>query len=257
MFHRLFALVILGFCAAMTGCQTTQPSHLSNAYDAYRRGDFNNAYQIAQPISTQSDPNREASYLAGLSSYHLGNSDRAINLLSHATHSSQNDVSADAGVTLGRIYAERGRHIEAANAYLGAAPKLTGQARANAYYYAAKSQQVIGQWTSARTNFGYAKRFSNHGGFHALINNEFQINGWTLQIGAYSSDTNARNAAQHIASRANQLRMGSPRLVPATDKSGRRLVLVQIGQFTSQASADQAKRQLNPKAAVVPMAMAR
>lgn len=249
--------ILTALLLTQAGCETTKPGNLAGAYDAYHRGDFTSAYQIAQPMAGQFDAKREASYIAGLSAYRMRNSNGAIEHLRSASQSSQNEIAADANITLGRIYAERGRHADAANAYLAATPKLQGQARANAHYYAAKSQQIIGQWNSARVNFGYAKQHSNHSGFHSLINNEFNVKGWTLQIGAYSNGQYARSAAEKIAPRAQQLRMGAPRLVPATDKNGRHLVLVQVGTFTSQTSADHAKSQLNPKAAVVPMAMAR
>ncbi len=244
--------------AVQVGCETAPTTNsVATAYDAYHRGDYTSAYQIAQPMTTQFDATQQASYVAGLSAYHLGNGTQAMEHLKHATSSSQADIAADANITLGRIYAERSRHSDAASAYLAATRGLRGQARANAHYYAAKSQQVIGQWSQARSNFVQAKQHSHHRGFHALIDNELRINGWTLQIGAYSNDRYARNAAQQIAPRAQQLRMGTPRLVPATDKHGRQLVLVQVGQFTSQSLADHAKQRLNPKAAVVPLALVR
>ena len=128
----------------------------------FQKGPHLGERDAAQGEPHQYDANREASYIAGLSAYRLSHSAAAAGHLQSASRSGLTNVSADAQVTLGRLYAEQNRHSQAASAYLAAAPKLTGQAKANAYYYAAKSQQSLGQWTTARSHLLYAKRLSSH-----------------------------------------------------------------------------------------------
>ena len=254
------ALALL-LCLA-TGCQTAPRGRnhpqLTGAYDAYRRGDYPAAYTSAKPLAdSYTDASAEAAYLTGLSAYQLRNSAEAERYLNTAARSGQSDVAGDALAMLGRLYAEQNRHERAAAAYLSAARRLDGQDKAQALYQAGISQQSLGQWTDARGNLMLARRASSDSSFIQRVDQQLKVIGWTIQVGAYSQVSNAQVAVQDLSKRPTTQYVGDPRLVAATDASGNRIILVQVGQFPSEANAVAAQRRVGAGAVVVPMMAAR
>lgn len=252
------AVLTLGLVALAAGCQTTATTStgLTGAQDAYRRGDYTAAYTAARPIAdSYGADSREASYIAGLSAYHLRRSTDSERYLMTAARSDDKALAGDAMASLGRLFDEQGRHDRAALAYIAAGERLTGEARAKAHFYAAVNQQKTGDWAAARNNLQLARQATAGTILQRQIDQQLQYRGWTIQVGAYSNTIYARKAAQALSTEPATANMGDPRLVQAIDPGGQALTLVQIGQFPSQMAASNAARYLRQKSLVVPLAL--
>ncbi|MCC7147396.1 MAG: SPOR domain-containing protein [Phycisphaeraceae bacterium] len=246
---------ILAGLLLLAGCAAKQPAtpKLSQAYDAYNQGNFASAYQLAHTLADR-QPSREAAYMAGLSAYRLGSFGPAKRYLTIASTSADRKLAGDSLATLGMIYTSENRFAEAANAYEKAGAALAGQERANAYFYAGLSLQKLGRWSQARSDFTLARSASTDREFLQRVVEQMATTGFTLQTGYFSVQDNARHAAEDLAPLAAQQRLGLPRIVIATDASGKPGWMVQVGQFSSYTSANEARRRLNhPTAIIVPL----
>lgn len=212
---------------------------VDQAYAFYNAGDFRSAYATASPIANDylNDRYLEAAYVGGLSAMELGDLPQADRLLRQAAGSRDGALSVDATASLGMVYSQQGRYRQAASTLLGAAPKLTGENRAQAYYYAGIAQQKSGQWSQARATLYNAIRFTRDAALQAQIRQQLAATGWTLQAGAFSNAAFAQEQAQAIAQRSVDLGLGSPRLIQSTAANGQSLTLIQVGTFTSYQSA--------------------
>ncbi|MEX2215707.1 MAG: SPOR domain-containing protein [Phycisphaeraceae bacterium] len=246
----------------LTGCQTGPQGRnhpqLKSAYEAYHRGDHTAAYAAAKPLAdAYNESSMEAAYLTGLCAYQLRNSAEAERYLNTAARGNNSDVAGDSLAMLGRLYAEQNRHERATAAYLSASRRLEGQDRAQALYQAGISQQSLGQWTYARGNLMLARSASRDASFIQRIDQQLKVVGWTIQVGAYSHVSNAQVAAQDLNQRPVAQYVGETRLVPATDVGGNQIILVQVGQFPSEANATAARGRVGTGAVVVPMMASR
>jgi len=260
--RTIVTALLLGLALTLAGCETTgpgaRPANLTAAYEAYNRGDYAAAYSQAKPnadaFGSASD---ESAYLTGLAAYQLRNGTEAERYLHQASRGDDRKLGGEAMAMIGRIYAGQGRHERAVEAYAIAAQRLAGDDRANALLYTALSQQSLGQWREAHTNLVMAKQATSDAEFQKKVDSYLAVRGWTIQLGAYADERNAQTAARGIAGKTTALMMGPPRLVPATDSAGRRLILLQVGQFPSEANALAAKNRLSGSAEVVPMLAAK
>lgn len=246
--------------ASLVGCETTPAGSagLARAYEAYHRSDYAAAYSLAKPIADAYGPaSTEGCYVTGLAAYQLQNGSEAERYFHQAARGEDRQIVGESMAMIGRIYAGQGRHERAVASYAVAAQRLTGQDRANALYHTALSQQSLGQWREAQINLTMARQASSDPAFGHKVDAQLAVRAWTIQIGAYGDQRNAQSAAKAIAARATSLLLGAPRLVPATDAGGRKLVLVQVGQFPSEANALAARGRLRGNGEVVPLMAAR
>ncbi|MEM9883872.1 MAG: SPOR domain-containing protein [Planctomycetota bacterium] len=242
---------------AAAGCPSRAPvATLADANSAYQRGDYAQAYAFAVEIA-EAQPSLdtpEAAYLAGLAAGELGRTDRAVKYLRQAADAFDPQLAADAGVMLGLAYSTQQRYALATDALLTAAPRLEGEDRAKAYFYAAIAQQKLGRWANARDHLTLARAASGDPALRAQIEEQLAVNGYTLQIGSFADATNARTAADQIAEAAAANRLGQPRLIPNPVRPNQ--TLVHVGRFTTFASAATYRDQLGvPGAFVVPIAV--
>lgn len=252
------AVAMTVLLAAVVGCQapqTSQSSGLASSRELYAAGQYPQALQRSRAIAdlpTSPQRDREhAAYIAGLSAYRLRDLDTAQQYLQVAVLSDNPSLSGDARATLGLVFSERGSYGLAADNLLAAAQRMTGQNKANAYFYAGVAQQKHGRWPQARTTLSLAKSSSSDAAFRQRVDEQLKITGYTLQLGAFSVESNANTAAQRVAAKAAELRLGAPRVVPASDPSGRRLYLSQVGQFSSWPTALMARDNLGTTSAIV------
>lgn len=246
-------VVVLG------GCAQQETSRVDAARLAYQAGNYEGAYTHAkqQLMRSGSDLVRQdAAYMAGVSAYQLNQHSRAREHLMQAAQSQDPMLAADAWIMLGLIDKRLGRLQPAGRAFLNAAQRLPdGPDRANAYLHAAQAQRQLGHWAQARASLILARSSSSDPRFRRMVNQEMGVTGFTLQAGAFTSRSNAVQAAQALAEVTSQLGLGTPRLLPATDAQGRAWFLVQAGQFSTYASALVAQKKLGQAAAlVVPLA---
>jgi tetratricopeptide (TPR) repeat protein len=237
----------------LAGCKAQSRRSMDEVYAAYQRGDYAEAYRQAQPIADGAGGPRssEAAYMAGSAAMRMGRLHEAERYLSIAAQSRDPRLSADATAELGLTYAQLNRHDRAAASLLDAAGRLSGQDRANAYFYAGLSQQKLGQWAQARTSFTLARSASNDSAFREEVSQHLRTTGYTLQMGAFAEAPNARAFAESVAAHIIALRLGPPRIVPIEGPAGKTLHAVQVGQFSSYANALAARSSLGSTTAIV------
>ncbi len=249
-----FALVVGG--VGLTGCRQSQPiATLDDANSAYQRGDYEQAYSFASAIASAepSLDSNEAAYVAGLAAGELGRTDKAVKYLRQAAEGFDKELAANAGVMLGLAYSTQERYALATDALLEAAPVLTGEDRAKAYFYAAVAQQKLGRWANARDHFTLARAASADPAFRQQIEDQLAVNGYTLQLGSFTNLENAQAAADQIRQAALANKLGEPRMLPNPARPGQ--TLVHLGRFTTFASAATYRDQLGvPGAFIVPVA---
>ncbi len=242
--------LLLALVTFLPGCQKPLgPGALGEASAAYAAGEYRSAYQTAAQLAGDSNlpPNQraEAAYIAGMAAHQAGQTRHAQRYLLQATGADDLSLKGNAFASLGLSYAQEERYPEAAQAMLRAAEFLHGQEKANAYYHAGLAQQKLGQHAQARTSLTLARQHHPDPAFHEQVDQQLATTGYTLQIGAFREASNAQQAAEELARKVADLRLGTPRVVPAQDPSGGSLQLVQIGQFSTFASARAAKDQLD------------
>lgn len=238
------------------GCRKSEPlATLDDANSAYQRGDYEQAYNFASQIASAepSLDSTEAAYVAGLSAGELGKTDQAVKYLRQAAEGFDKQLAADAGVMLGLAYSTQERYALATDALLTAAPNLTGEDRAKAYFYAAVAQQKLGRWATARDHLTLARASSADPAFREQVEQQLAVNGYTLQLGSFTDLENAQAAADQVKETAKSIRIGEPRLLPNPARPGQ--TLVHVGRFTTYSSAAAYREQLGvPGAFIVPVA---
>lgn len=249
------ALIALTLTIAMVGCSQGPPPTLDTAYGALQAGQLEMAYDQAVYVAkqTNSPDSGEAAYLAGRAARQLENPRAAAVWLTRAAQSSDPAINGEAAVALGTLYAEEGKHQRASDSFLYAAERLSGEDRAKATYFAALSQQKLGQWAAARTNLILARTYTRDGTLRDRAEQQLEVTGYTVQTGAFLDADNAREAAESIAPKAAELGLGAPRLVSAT-ADGRAVTLVHVGRFTSYNSASVFREKLDVEGVIAPIA---
>ncbi len=248
---------LIAVCVGLAACASSPRAsgRMAEVYAAYERADYAAAYRTAHSLADgpPAGTRDEAAYMAGLSAARLGRLQSAEQYLRRAARSGDRAMAADALAELGLLYAAAGRYQQAADAFEQAAPQLVGEARANAYFHAGAARQKLGHTSQARSNFTLARNHSGDNTLKQRVNDELATTGFTLQIGFFTDAANAQRAAQQVSARAVASRLGPPRLVPATDAQGRSGYLVQVGQFSSYASALSARNTLGAASFIVPL----
>lgn len=251
----LAAMVLLAVTLTFTqGCETsTSVNSLTDIRSAYDAQNYNKAYHLGARMSAyeQGPAAQQAAYMAGMSAYKLGRSTEAIQQLSSAAQSSDKGMAGDALATMGLLYARQNNHTRAAQAFLAAAGRLQEQGRANAYFFAAVSEQKIGHWALARTHLSLARNDSRDTNFKQQVDDQLAVTGYSLQVGAFADDDNANAAAAKWSKRVGDLHIGWPRLVRQTTSDGKTVTTVQIGQFSSYTTALMARKEIGDSEAIV------
>lgn len=253
----LAAVVVLMACLlVVTGCHkpiaNKSATSLTEIRTAYMAKDYAKAYSLGSWASRGSDEaSKQGAYMAGMSAYKLDKNREAINFLTQAASSSDKSMAGDALATIGLVYAQQNNHTQAASHFLRAASRLQGQPKANAYFYAAVSQQKIGRWADARDHLSLARNESDDPAFKRQVDEQFTVTGYSLQVGAYSDVANANKAAAIWSRKVQEFRIAEPRLVPQITADGKAVTAVQVGQFSSYATALMARQDLADKSIIV------
>ena len=244
------------FCCAalMVGCAASQ---LKNVRHSYEQSDYATAFRDAEVIVRRSSGRvaEEAAYMAGMSAYHLQEPTRALEFLDIAARSSDRSIAGRAMAQAGLIHHEKGHYETAVRLFQGAAGRLDGDDRARACLLAAAAQQKLGQWSHAAASLRQARRHSSDPGVHRHVKEHMSYGAYTIQLGAFAVEENARRAARAVSGRAAAIRIGHPRMVRAVDVGGRRLILVQVGRFNDHAAASSARSRLSTSADIVPVVL--
>jgi len=247
---RSIALCAVMALAWLSGCSSEKMGKTQNAlgqlYGDYDRGQYAQTLAAAARMArtAQGANQHEAAYLAGLSAYRMQNGTSAERYLRVAKKSPDPAIAGDALALLGLVHNERGRYELASQAFLAAANYLEGEDQAQAYFYAAAAQQKMGHRTAARGTMARAESLTSDPGLRDRITQEKTAAGWTIQTGAFSVESHARREAARLNRRSTGKPWGQARMVPATNGSGHRLLLVQIGRFSSYGRAQMARDRL-------------
>lgn len=244
--------LVLVFAVIAAGCTTAQ---LEKVRHAYGQSDYATAYREAERIVQRFSgrPGQEAAYFAGMSAYHLQEPGKALDFLRIAAESHERTIAGRAMAQAGLIHHEK-RHYEAAARLLqDAAGRLSGEDRARAGIRAAAAQQKLGRWAQAAANLREARRTSNDPDVHRHVDDHLTYGAYTIQLGAFTVDANARRVAHAATNRAAAIQIGPPRMLRAVDANGRRLILVQVGRFNDYAAASSARSRLATAGDIVPL----
>ena len=264
----LISLTVLGlgcsqqgvqdFRSGMTSLVTPPPPPSPDEVNAaYAAGDYETVLRLGERLAkAKADAPREtrdqAAYTAGLAAIRLERPKEAQELLLRAARGPDVAVRADALVALGRLYAANDEHALAAEAMLKAADLLQGDQRAQALLAAGASQRELGRLPQARTTLVRARGAASSPGLRDQIQRQMLGTGYTIQVGAYTDPEGARRAAEELIDPATAARLGPPKLSSVQDpRTGQWLTLVQVGTFTTFASAQEAQRRLGVQGSMV------
>ena len=229
------------------GAASGSAGGVAAAKEAYGRGDYAGA--LARAAGPAQHGDAQAAYLAGVASLQLSRPADAVRYLQIAARDP--GLRPSALVNLGLAQAQLNQHHAAAAALLEAAPRLAGEDRAKAYFYAAISQQKLGQWAQARTSLSLARGATRDPALLQQIDGLLDVAGYTLQVAAFADAQRATAAARDLAPRSQRAGLGAPRLATRTTPAGQTLTAVQVGSFASFDAATRAKATLGDRNAVV------
>lgn len=250
---RAVACVLALSAAALGACESQSYSdRMERAGTAYNSGDYETAYRDGSVVARNAggDLGEAGAFVAGTAAYKKGDMHSAVIYLQQAVRSNDPAVVGNAGATLGMAYADLGWYDASANALLHAADHLSGEDQARAYFYAAIAQQRLGRWAQARTNLILARGATADEAFQEKCNQQLRVTGYTLRTGEFHSTADAEQASAQLEQRSLPLEIGKTR-VTSTQREGRTVVQVQVGEFSSFDSARQARARLGEKHAVI------
>jgi len=264
---RLASLALLAVLAAvpLAGCKQMQKAETrlrslagpvptaEQASQAYEAGDYATALdlgsRIADHFPDQDQPT--AAYIAGVSAQKLDQPRDAERYLRQAMDTGPSHLIGSAGAQLGLLYSQQERYRDAAETLDTAARHLTGEDKAQAYFYAGVARQKLGQWPTARTSLLAARRLTTDAALKQQIESQLGVTGYTLQLGAYKERANAQEAAESMADAAIEQRLGPPLLVDGVTSAGVPVTYVRVGEFSTYMGAADARDRLGTRGAII------
>lgn len=240
---------------ALVGCTISPTGDLSTAYSAYEAGQYELSLGTAEDLLRDNRPtgDDEAAYVAGLSASKLNQPGKAVKYLTRASQSSNLELAGDAGVSLGTVYTELGRHTQAAQSFEQAAAKLGGEKRARALIAASESLRRLGRLAEARTQLILARAGTQDQAVKQEARDTLAVAGYTIQLGAFKDPDNARARAQELAAQTASLGLAQPRVEIGRDAQGRVWHYVYVGAYSTFRSAQQRRALLQMEAVIVPV----
>lgn len=263
--RTMYLFVAAAFIAAallLGGCSSTS-SGKGDYAASFKAGRYADAYEAASKQATIGSGAKkdQAALIAGLSAQALNRNDDAEKYLSQVVDNADPKVSGEAGAALGLIAAERGQHDKAADLLTKAGRKLEGDQAARAFLYAGDSYKSLGKTSEARGMWSMAQaKVVDDSALRVMIGDRLAAPAsptapkaakpvgptkFTVQIGAYSSYTNAQKQLSRYRA------YGTPRVVETTDKQGKKLFAVRIGLYPTRAEADKVRKTVGSGAAVM------
>ncbi len=238
-------LLCTSIALPLVGCQSAPPTHsLDSALVDYRSKRYRMAHSRAAVIAGESKGLRrdQASYLAGLSAYKLGNLNQAQQQLTRAAESPDGATAGKAKAVLGLVRVEQHRPREAAALLAEASGALTGEDSRQAAYQASLAYQLAGDETSAGAWQRIAKAGRAGGQQILAMSPRGGAGRFSLQAGAFRQRKHADNAARNVAQVVQKHGLGGIRIIERRDERGRILYLVQFGAFQTRSAASNARR---------------
>lgn len=249
-------MMLVAATMIVAGCDTTPKtsgasagavgSSGGDAMAAYQSHQYQRAYTLASTQATRTSgvQRDQANFIAGMSAYQLGRENPTVTHLSPLASSANTHIAGPANATLGLVYARRAQYDRAINYFRTAVRKLHGEDLAQAYYHLGSTEQKLGRWASARSHMSLAISNSNDSTFRRAVRERMNADAFTLQFGAYSTQSNAAARARALSSELRRAGLATPSIVTVT-ANGKTLYLVQSGEYGSYDAALSARRRLS------------
>ena len=255
-------------CLALVACETTPKSSLSGAQNAYRAASYSESLRMAKDCVLHSTgiARDEASYLEGLSLLRQAQPQASLAPLRAASNSVDQQLAANASISLGSACIALEEFGDAGRAYATAADLLDGEESNRAHATAARCFARAGlSVESARehADAGAPERESAVVPPTVVAGNGFGEVPLTvvpptpirlpfaLQAGAFRDRSKAESIARGLSSNAKRLGLAAPEVVQRVAKDGSVLFAVQVGEFLSRADAIVARTKLKTVGATV------
>ncbi len=256
-------------CLALVACETTPKSSLSGAQNAYRAARYSESLRMAKDCVLHSTgvARDEATYIEGLSLLRQAQPQAAVLPLRAASNSVDQQLAADASISLGSACIALEQFGDAGRAYATAADLLDGEESNRAHATAARCFARAGLSVESAREHADARAPEREG--DALPSAVVAGNGFgelplavlppslpirlpfALQAGAFRDRSKAESIARGLASNAKRLGIAAPEVVPRVAKDGSVLFAVQVGEFSSRADAIAARTKLKTVGATV------
>ena len=257
----LFIIPLITLTACNNTAKTTSinpaspTSPLARVNADYQQGRYSSAYQNAGTIYNDHHNNSpirdQAAYFAGLSAYHLNKYNEADRYLQPLRTNSDRTIAGNASATLGLIAREQNHPAEAILLFKAAYQKLTAQDRAEAAYQTGLAYRELNQTAQARQQFLLARAASRDSQFRSQVDQYIQDTGWTVQLGAFSSITNAQKRLNEYNHMNASHSLGQARILQQSNSATHTtLYLVQVGNFMDYNLAAQARSKITGPAVI-------
>lgn len=267
---RRLSLLCMGALLLCMGAVSCSTQHFSNqrtpAVDAYAQGNYRDAYYNAlaeQRVAGNQRVRDEAGLTAGLAAYAKATEstdnaererwlDAATYALRPLVDNTDATIAGRSLAALGLVDALRERFPASADLLSRGATRLTGEDAASANFHAGLSYELAGSTTAARQSYHAALAMTKDPNLRQSIESRLGRAGFTIQIGAYSSRSNAERAGYDAANlaKANGLNLSGPHIVAGPDAAGRTLYRVHMGQFPTRNEALAARLRFAPNATI-------
>jgi len=255
-----FLMLVVG-----SGCTSKPKSGSSGEGDyvaMFNQGRFSEAYDVAsREAGAKRGRNRDtAALIAGQSAYRLGRANDASRWLEPLIENSDPAIAGRANATLGSIATSRGTYGTAAEYFLRASTRLTGDDAARSLMHAGDAKKTLKQDQEARVLWERARDKVDSdaqlrvaigdrlaGGFTGItapIGAGGSAGQFTVQAGAFATRAKADQAASGLRGRPDV------RIVMIKDRAGRSLHAVRVGRYATKGEAEAVARSM-PRGAYV------
>jgi hypothetical protein len=246
-------MILLGTLAALTACagarsaQTDSTGYVSQ----YARGDYAAAKStaLAHAQGASGVERDRANLIAGLSAAQLGQNPEATRLLAPLSTNPDREIAGRATAGMGLIARNQGDKAKGAALMAEGAGKLSGDPAAKAYLAAGDAYAELGAKDQAMGQYSAALGAAQTGDLRSTIQQRLEGKRYTVQLGAFTSRSNADKKAGEVRARAVQLGLGAPRIEQGSIR-GKASYLVQVGDFASRTEAKTAMLRLGGNAVV-------
>lgn len=228
----------------LNACAADNSQQLAQAIADYNAGRFTTSLNKANAarLNGSRSERQNAAYVGGLAAAKLDRNATAQKLFEEAADSSNAILAARANVSLGTVLLEEGQPLEAARAFDRARPQLKGSDANRALYQAGVAYREAGYAETARRRFASAAQDVDST-LASQASNAIKATGFAIQAGAYSNRSNATRCAVECSTAATRIGLEPARIVPIR-RGSKTLYAVQIGNFSTRADAEIARRRL-------------
>lgn len=246
-------MILLGMVVGFAGCAGGGSAQAdANGYVAqFARGDYAEAKStaLAHAQGASGVERDRANLIAGLSAAQLGQNSEAQRLLSPLTTNPDREIAGRATAGMGLVARNQGDRAKGAGLMAEGAAMLSGDPAAKAYMAAGDAYAELGAKDQAMVQYNAALGAVQAVDLRSTIQQRLEGKRYTVQLGAFTSRSNADKRAGEVRSRSVQLGLGAPKIQQGSIR-GKTSYLVQVGDFASKTEAKTAMLKLGGNAVV-------